>query len=95
MNALMAELGDLPNHTRDLATEVFTQVLTDLDCDPHGATHLQDPGPLSPRDRILGYLEQLSPGLLDSHLGPQVERSLNALLLHTQAACLPGATPAR
>lgn len=91
----MRELGDLPAHTRELATEVLTQVISDLGCDPHGATHLQDPGPLSPRDRILGYLEQLRPGLLDSSFGPQVERSLNALLMHTQAACLPGESPAR
>lgn len=89
---LLRELGDLTPEARRVATEFFADLLTNL-----GATEtaLKDPGPFTPRERILGYLEQISPGLIDSDHGPALERAINALLLYVQDACSPGTSSAR
>lgn len=89
---LMRELGELTPEARKVANEFFTELLTNL-----GATEipLKDPGPFTVRERLLGYLEQISPGLVDSAHGPGLERAINALLLYVQDACSPDISSAR
>lgn len=82
---LRNELGPLTTTGRKLADEFFTTLLNNLRCDDSGRTILRDPGPIGARERILGYLEQLVPGLRDSDLGREVERALNALMVRLRA----------
>lgn len=82
---LTSELGDLSPESRQLADTSFETLLRELGCADHDVRALRDPGPLSPRERILGYLEQMAPGLRDSVAGPETERFINALAMHVHA----------
>lgn len=87
---LVNELGDLTPEARVFASEFFGTLLVNLHCEDVPRSALSDPGPLSARDRIMSFLEQMTPGLFGSELGPEVERAVNALLVHVHESVPSG-----